>query len=465
MPDPTVRSAHEGVAVAGGRPTRMRPRIDVIGAGVSGLATAYFLSRSGRPLDIHVWERDAGVGGLAGSFTTEHFSAEKFYHHLFRGDVALQELISELGLGSDLEWRPALTGAYYRQQPYRLSSPGDLLRFKPLAVLDRLRLGWLVLHARLHKDWRELDDVTVRDYITRVAGENVYRVVWEPLFRGKFGEDADSISAAWLWSKLVDRGGSRGAGGREVLGYLRGGLGRVFDELRCRLEATGHHVHRNAPVRRLVSRAGRAIDAIETPEGVFDTDVVVSGVHTPQLAELLPDAFAGYRSDLRRIRFLANVCLVLTLRKSLSDFYWTNVTDTSLPFVGIIEQTRWADRSDFSNRHVAYVSAYVPPTDPRLSMDADELLRFYLPHIRRMFPTFDESLVEACHAWRERYTQPIVQTGYRHLVPEVRSPVENLYVCTMAQIYPNDRQVSNGVECARRTAETVLARIGAETAK
>lgn len=440
----------------------MKRRVDVIGAGVSGLATAFFLSESALPLEIHVWEKDAHTGGLAGSFSTEHFRVEKFYHHLFRRDVALQGLIGNLGLEGELVWRPALTGTYYQRRPYRLSTPFDLIRFKPLPFFDRLRLGKLLLHARRHSDWQELDDVSARDYITRVSGKNVYDVVWEPLFRGKFGEHADSISAAWLWSKLVDRGGSRSKNGQEVLGYLRGGLGRVFEAMRERIEQRGHQVHLGTPVQRLISDDGVRITGIETAQSQHATDLVVSGVHAPQLSAMLPDAFDTYRQTLQRIRYLANVCLVLTLRRSLSDFYWTNITDASLPFVGIVEQTKWADMEDFSGRHLVYISAYLPESDARMSMQADDLLSYYLPYILRMFPDFDPDVVENVHLWKEPYTQPIVEVGYRHLIPEIDSAIDNLYVCTMAQIYPHDRQVSNGVEMARRTADLVTHRLQKE---
>src|SRR5262245_47047726 len=154
---------------------QLRRRVDIIGAGISGLATAYYLSRSVDNVEIHVWEKEQLPGGLAGSFTTADFSVEKFYHHMFRRDLALQNLIAELGFHGDLVWRPAMTGAYYFHQPYRLSAPLDLFRFKPLSLFDRLRLGWMVLGARMIKDWRALDDISAKEFILKAAGANVYR--------------------------------------------------------------------------------------------------------------------------------------------------------------------------------------------------------------------------------------------------------------------------------------------------
>jgi protoporphyrinogen oxidase len=433
--------------------------VDVIGGGISGLASAYFLARSRAPVDIHVWEQDAAPGGLAGSFSTEYFTVEKFYHHLYRSDRALIDLIGDLGLSSDLEWRPASTGSYYKQQAYRLSSPIDLLKYKPLPLLDRLRLGWLMMHARRFKEWRQLDDMTAREYVTSVAGNSVYAKVWEPLLRGKFGANADSISAAWLWSKLVDRGGSRTKGGREVLGYLRGGLGRVFHTMVERLRRDGHTVNLACGVDALTSNGERMIEAIRTPRGTFETDFVVSGLQLPELVRLLPDDFSEYRTSLERIKYLGNVCLILTLNRSLSEFYWTNVTDPMFPFVGIIEQTRWADPATFSGKHLVYISAYLPHDDRRMAMETDALVDFYLPYLQQMFPDLNRSHIVDRASWRAGYAQPIVEVGYRHQIPSITTPIDNLLVCTMAQIYPHDRQVSNGVEVARKTAEALLGKL------
>lgn len=437
-------------------------RIDIIGAGISGLSTAYYLVQtiqrnsklSGNTIKIHVWEKDQMPGGLAGTFSTPDFTVEKFYHHIYRRDLALQELIAELGLGDDLVWRPAATGAYYFRQPYRLSSPLDLLRFKPLPFIDRLRLGWLAIQARTVRDWRQLDDISARDYILKISGKQVYQVVWEPLFHGKFGVYGDTVSAAWLWSKLVDRGGSRNSQGHELLGYLRGGLGRLFDALVEWLHKAGHDVHFGQAVQRLEGTQAQ-ITSIVTDTGTFFTDLVVGCAQVPDLAVLLPDSADGYRTSLRKIHFLANVCLVLTLKQSLSDFYWTNVTDANAPFIGIIEQTKWVDKDDFNRKHVVYISAYVDHDDPRFQMNAQELVDLYLPSVRKLFPDFHPELIEAQAVWNAPYAQPIVHVGYRHTIPEIVAPIHNFFVCTMAQIYPHDRQVSNGVTMARKTAEIV----------
>ncbi len=430
-------------------------RVDIIGAGIGGLSTAYYLARQPLELDIHVWEKDSTPGGLAGTFPLPDGGVvEKFYHHFYRRDVALITLIDELGLGPDLLWQPGETGAYYARQAYRLSSPLDVLRFKPLPFFDRIRMGWMVLHAQWIRDWRRLDDSSVKDYIVKVAGQKVYDVVWKPLLHGKFGPEAEQVSAAWLWSKLTDRGASRDRQGHELLGYLRGGLGRIFDTIVTRLREAGHTVHLGEAVHRL-HRTAERIESFETEAGIFPTNAVIGCGQVPDMAELLPEGVKDYRQTLERIGFLANVCLVLTLNRSLSEFYWTNVTEPDAPFVGIIEHTRLIDRSEYGRKHLVYLSSYVTQDDHRLRMTADDLTVAYLPSIMRMFPEFDPGCIENRTLWTARYAQPIVHVGYRHEIPAIVSPISNFFLCTMAQIYPNDRQVSNGVATGLRTAQCV----------
>lgn len=186
--------------------------VAIIGGGFCGLTAAYELGKSG--LQAVVLEADHRVGGLAGSFTAGGAPLEKFYHHWFTNDQHVMNLVAELGLKEQVLLRPTRTGMYYANQFLKLSTPLDLLRFSPLPWLDRIRLGLLTLRARSVKNWRALEERTAADWLREMGGERVYKVVWEPLLRGKFGQLAEEVAAVWFWNKLKLRGSSRGKGVR-----------------------------------------------------------------------------------------------------------------------------------------------------------------------------------------------------------------------------------------------------------
>ena len=179
---------------------RKSQEIIVVGAGFTGLAAARELARRGlRPTLI---EAMTEPGGLAGAFRVGETRLERFYHHWFTSDRHLMDLVAELGLTDQLLVKPVGTGLYYANSLFRLSSPADVLQFRALSFVGRIRLGLLPFVARATTRWEDLDDETAAAWLRRVCGNEVYRVVWEPLLRGKFGVHAELVSAAWFWSKL-----------------------------------------------------------------------------------------------------------------------------------------------------------------------------------------------------------------------------------------------------------------------
>ncbi|HPQ41988.1 MAG TPA: amine oxidase, partial [bacterium] len=179
----------------------------------------------------------------------------------------------------------------------------------------------------------------------------------------------------------------------------------------------------------------------------------------------LPDylGFAGntpdsYRAKLETIGFLGNATLVMRLNRRLSDTYWVNVTDPACPFVGVIEQTNLLDESHYGGNHLAYISRYMDVEDPMYSMDCEALFDLYHPWIQKIFPEFSRDWVEETMLWRDPHSQAVVSVGYAEKIPPMKTPVEGLFLSTMAQIFPEDRQMSNGVKFAKEAAGLVLDR-------
>lgn len=440
-------------------PMGIRPRLQVavIGAGFCGLAAAWELARRG--MRVIVLEREEEIGGLAGTFRVGGTRLEKFYHHWFASDDEVTRIVAELGVSDRVVYRPTRTGMYYNQDFFRLSSPLDLLRFRPLPFADRVRLGLLVLRARRVRDWRSLEERTASDWLREMGGDSVYRAVWEPLLRGKFGDLAEEVAAVWFWNKIKLRGGSRGRGGAERLAYFAGGFAALADALADAVRAQGGEIRTGTPATGLQVEAGR-ITGIVASDSVLSVNGAIVTPALPIVADLFaPHASGAWLGGLRSIRYLANLCVVLELDRSLSDFYWLNVNDPDFPFVGVIEHTNFEPATTYSDRHIVYLSRYLPESDAMWRMSDSEATAFTLRHLRRMFPDLTDGHVLAAHVWRARYAQPVVDRGYRQRIPGRRTPVENLYLATMAQIYPQDRgtnyAIREGRDAARELAEAM----------
>ncbi|MEO6279336.1 NAD(P)/FAD-dependent oxidoreductase [Roseateles sp.] len=428
------------------------PHVAVIGGGFAGLSAAWQLAQHG--VEVTLLEAEPQLGGLAANFEAGGEQLERFYHHWFLSDTDVLKWAADLGLASAVTVRPTRTAVYHGHRLLRLSTPWDLLTFRPLRFADRLRLARLMLRVRRLSDWSTLDSRSARDWLLELGGPEVYRVVWEPLLKGKFGADAERISAVWMWNKLKLRGGSRGRRGEERLAYLSGGFSRLSDAAARSIGERGGRVRLETAVS-AITPAGDGW-SVECGAERLHVDAVLLTPAPAVVAGLIERwAAAAEVAKLRRIRYLANLCLVLELDRALTDSYWLNINDPDFPFVGVIEHTNFESASSYGGRHVVYLSRYLPVEDPLWSMPADEVLEYAWKHLTRLFPQLERASLLRHHVWRARWAQPIVEAGYRELIPATSGTWPGLYLCNMAQIYPEDRGTNQAVRDGRRVGDLI----------
>ncbi|MFW6125573.1 MAG: NAD(P)/FAD-dependent oxidoreductase [Chloroflexota bacterium] len=426
-------------------------RVGIVGGGLAGLTAAYELARRGH--EVALFEREEPLGGQASTFELEGQRLEKFYHHIFASDIDIINLIEELGLRNRLEWLDSRVGFLHGGKVYDFVTPMDLMRFAPLSAVDRVRLGIISLYLRRSRGWRRLERTTAKAWLMKYGGKRNYRVVWGPLLRNKFGASHDEVSMAWLWGKVHLRFTSR-QGGRERLGYMRDSFGVLIDALVDRITGFGGQIHTSSTVGQIVVKNGRAV-GLQLGWETHPFDAVIATVPSPALLRMVPQMPEDYARKLERVRYQMAVCLVLIMEKPLTDIYWMNISDPTMPFVALIEHTNLVDASVYGGKNVLYVSNYLSPEDHFASFNGDELLNEYIPHLKKVNPEFEPSWVDECYLFREEAGQPIVTTGYSAQMPGHRTPIRGLYLANTTQIYPEDRGMNYSVRLGRRVADLV----------
>jgi len=452
-------------------------RVAVIGAGITGLVAARRLAISGH--DCEVFERWPGLGGQVATVDIGNGTLlERYYHHLFTSDIHIADLYRELEMDDAIEWLPSSVAMFANGRSHPFTTPGDLLRFSPLTLGSRLRMGLaVVLLQRLSRDVSPFESETAARWIKRKMGREPWESVWGPLLRGKFGDRAEDISMAWLWSKLNLRRQIKGRETRrELLGYPRGGWQPLLDRLRDDIEAHGSSVRIDQPaaaIERSSSgltvtpavpgsfRLGHDPRAFEPGGDATPFDAVLATVPGDIFERLLGPGLKGevageYMDRIRSIEYHSALCLLLELDRQFTPYYWTNVADQRLPFVGLIEQTNLLEPGRYENRHLLYVANYLAPGDPLSELEPEELLDRYEAGLKLVNPSFSRSWI--CKAWvfREPAAQPIVTVGYRRKIPALRTPAEGLFLANTTQIYPEDRGTNYSVRLGEDAAAAVM---------
>ena len=432
-------------------------KVGIIGAGIGGLTAAYRLSQMDH--EVFVFEQGEQLGGQVRTFCVGGEPVEGFYHHIFMSDADIIELIDEMGLSQQLHWLDSRVGFYHGGRIYDFVTSGDLLRFTPISLLDRLRLGLVALYLRRYDNWRALEGITAKDWIMRYAGRRNYDVVWGPLLRGKFGTRHEEIGMVWFWGKIHLRFASRAGGAqRERLGYLGGSLGALIEALARQVEQRKGRIFTQSRARRIVSHEGKVKGlrvAIQGIEEEHPLDAIVATVDSGSVAQMAPELPSPYVQKLQRARYQAAVCLVLVLKRQLTPIYWMNISDPTMPFVAAIEHTNLVDHKRYSGKSILYLSNYVTPEDPLYEKDAQELLEHYVPGIQRLNPAFTLDWVEDVRVFKDKAGQPIVTTHYSRWIPEIVTPLQGLYVANTTQIYPEDRGLNYSVRLGNRVSKVV----------
>ena len=439
-------------------------RVGIIGAGAAGLAAAYELGLQGH--SAAVYERADFLGGQASTFDVGGARLEKGYHHWFTSDTDIVDLTHEIGLGHQVRWIDSSVGTLWDGRIYPFVTPMDLLKFTPLSLLDRMRLGLTTLYLQRQKDFRKYEGITADEWLRRHSGKRGYEVFWGPMLRGKFGDDYyKDVGMAWMWGKVQTRVKSRGKGMvKEKLGYPIGSFGEVFDVLADKVREQDGEVHLSAAVERVDARDGNsvgmrvALDGGSAREERFDAAIATTPSYLfPRLVDGLP---ADYLRRLTDVNYMAAVLVILVLDRPLTNVYWLNVADRSIPFVAAIEHTNLIGPEHYGGKHIVYLSNYLSADHPMFRMGHDEILREYLPHLRKINPDFNPSWIETSYHHRVGAAQPIIGTNYSERIPAHRTPFKGLYLANTTQVYPEDRGTNYSVRMGREVARMVIGDLG-----
>ena len=427
-------------------------KVGIIGAGAAGLTAAYELGKGNH--DVTVYETSSFIGGQASTFQVGNTRIERGYHHLFTSDKDILKLIDEVALGHQMRWIKSTVGTLYDSKIYDFVTPIDLLKFTPISLIDRIRLGLLALQLRRMKDWRPLEPFTASQWLRRKAGKRAYEVFWEPMLRGKFGEDYFSeIGMAWVWGKMNTRFASRKGIGKEMLGYPIGSFKEFFDRLGERAISQGTEIHLDTSISKIRTSHNK-VQGMEVGEGsIFERFDAVIASTPSNIFEKITEGLTGeYRAKLTSVDYMSAILLILVLDRPLSNIYWLNVADRSIPFVGVIEHTNLIGASHYNGNHIVYLSNYLTPDNEYYRMNSGELLDAYLPHISKINPSFDRNWILDYHHHRIDGAQPIVGAYYSSRMPPHETGIDNLYLANTTQVYPEDRGTNYSVKMGREIA-------------
>jgi protoporphyrinogen oxidase len=437
-------------------------RIAVVGAGPMGLAAAYELAKAGH--SVRLYERDDRIGGMSAALDFAGTRIERYYHFICKPDRHTLDYLREFGLEDRLRWAPTRMGFFYDGRLHDWGHPVALLRFPGLGVVDKLRYALHVMRAKGIEDWRPYDAISSTRWLQQWVGPRAYDVLWRSLFHFKFYEWQDSLSAAWLGTRIKRIALSRRSLFQEELGYLDGGSEVLLQAIAARFTALGGAIHLGARVEEVVVegtgdearatgvRVGGAQPAQE------DFDRVITTIPLPYVARIVPRLPESERTRVAAIRNVGVVCVLLKLRRPFTRNFWMNINSPGIEIPGLIEYTNLNPLTGADGPAIVYAPYYMPQTHPKYAREFPAFIEETLACLEKIRPDFDRADVMAATASRYEFAQTICSPGFYDALPPMRSRVRGLFMADTSHYYPEDRSISESVRIGAELARLAMGR-------
>ncbi len=426
----------------------------IVGGGILGMTLALRLAQQGK--QVTLFESGNQLGGLADDWQLGDVHWDRHYHVTLLSDSHLRSLLTELGLESEMQWVETKTGFFTDGKLYSMSNTLEFLKFPPLGLLDKLRLGFTISYGSKVRNWRKLETIPVTTWLQKLSGKRTFEKIWMPLLRAKLGDNYYKASASFIWAIIARMYAARRTGlKKEMFGYLSGGYGRMLGRFAEVLAEHGVEIQTGYRVSQVSRREGRVQIEFDTGRRESFDQVVVTAA-SAIAAKLCPSLSPQEQMQHQKIEYQGIICASLLLKKPLSNYYVTNITDTWVPFTGVIEMTTLVDPEMFGGRSLVYLPKYVPPDDPAFRLSDQELEEEFIKALLLMYPNFDRNDVVAFRVSRVRHVFAISTLNYSRNLPPMKTSIPGVYIINSAQIPNGTLNVNETVQLAEKATAELL---------
>ncbi len=415
-------------------------KIAILGGGATGLTAGYYLSK--KNYSVILFEREKILGGMASGFKKENWDwyLERTIHHLFANDDDFLLFAKEIGFYKILFKAPQ-TASFYNSRIFSVDSPQALLKVPELNLIDKIRTVATLVFLKLSPKLSFYEKTTSVNFLKQAMGERGYCVLFQQLFRKKFGKYAENILASFIWARIKKR--------TKKLGYPYGGFQSFINFLQeiCVKNAV---IIRNLVVERIEKKSEKFYI-----NGEF-FDAVISTLPTPIFLSVAKNIIPkSYHHKLSQIKYLHALSLILETKVPiLKNVYWLNINDENNPLMGVFAHTNFIDKKYYNNHHLTYIGWYLDENDKKWTMSKEELIDWISPYLNEVGSFKKTDLIDS-FLFKTKYAQPIFDKDFLMNKPDFMTPIKNLFVANLDMTYPYDRGTNYAVALGKKVSESI----------
>ncbi|MEO8762876.1 MAG: NAD(P)/FAD-dependent oxidoreductase [Ginsengibacter sp.] len=427
----------------------------IVGGGIMGMTLAHRLAQQGH--SVTIYESAPELGGLVSSWKMGDVEWDKFYHVILLSDFRTRNILKDIGLEDRIEWVETKTGFYIKGKLYSMSDTIEFLKFPTLNLIDKFRLGVTIIVASRIKDWKRLEKVPVTRWLKRWSGRNTYNKIWLPLLRAKLGESYQKTSAVFIWATIQRLYGARRSGlKKEMFGFVPGGYKTVIDAFKQTLLSEGVTIKTSNTAKEVKTSVNGKPQVTLNNDITEEFDEVIVTLPSAISAKLCSGLSKPEVARLNDIEYLGVICVAVLLDKSISQFYVTNITDSWVPFTGVIEMSALVDKKYLGGNALVYLPKYVVANDPLFNQSDEEIKTYFIANFKKMYPWLTDDNIRFVGVARARHVITVAKLGYSDALPDVKTSIPGISIINTSHIKDGTLNVNETVRVAETKLEEIL---------
>jgi len=425
-------------------------KVGIIGSGFLGLSAGYRLTQQG--VSVTILEKDSSPGGLANGYKEKDWdwTLEKHYHHWFSNDDYV------LNLAKDLDYKVVFTKSktsiFINNSRYELDSPTALIKFPLLPMIQKIRMGVILAFLRFNPYWKPLEKINATKFLPKFMGKNAYKLIWEPQLVNKMGEYANAVSLVWFWTRIHKR--------TATLAYPEKGYLQFANKIAEKIQENKGEILYDHELIEITSNNNSVNVKTKDSNGKTKTyifDKLIVSLPTFLFSKVAPQLSDDYKTRYTGLKGLGASNMVLRLKEEFmkDKTYWLSICENPSPVMVVVEHTNLMNKKHYNNEHIVYVGNYLKADSETYKMDDKELLKLYDPILKKINPDYKKILIDY-KVFKTPFAQPIVPVNYSNMIPPFETPLKNVYLANMQQVYPWDRGTNYAVGLGEKVAKLVI---------